>query len=113
MISQHADLLNDLHDMSRSFVYITRRTTLKEAEDLIVAQEQRIKELEKQLASTKPRICITCGDKSRVVDDLVIEKGYPHIGCSLVNKGHDDLFDQGFTVIELQNGNLTITALHG
>jgi hypothetical protein len=50
--TDHATLLNALHDMQRSPVYALRRGALQEAESLIVRQEKRIKELEAQAGAS-------------------------------------------------------------
>lgn len=44
-ISEHADLLNALHEMQGSLAYAVRRSTLADAESLIVSQEQEIVKL--------------------------------------------------------------------
>lgn len=44
--TDHADLLNALENMQRSPLYALRRGVLRQAEQLIFAQEQRIRELE-------------------------------------------------------------------
>jgi len=49
---------------------------------------------------------LTCGDKVRHVRN--IEVNPKSLGCSLVNNGHDDLFDLGFTVEELSAKGLKI-----
>lgn len=51
------------------------------------------------------RIVVKCGNKERAVTDIRIDND--SIGCSLVNGGTDDLFDQGFT-----HGELVANGLH-
>lgn len=51
-------------------------------------------------------IKIQCGDKIRCVKDIHIVEP---LGCSLVNNGHDDLFDLGFRHDELEEFGLIIT----
>lgn len=51
--SKHATLLNALDDMQQSMMYAVRRTELREAEGLIVAQEKTIDTLQAQLAQVE------------------------------------------------------------
>ena len=52
-------------------------------------------------------LTLDCNGKKRYVMDIVICPS--SLGCSLVNKGHDDLFDLGYTVEELKRYGLKIT----
>lgn len=52
-------------------------------------------------------IKIRCGQKVRYVDDIVL---FDSLGCSLVNKGREDLFDLGFTVEEIKKYGLKLTS---
>lgn len=47
--TKYANLLNALNDMASSPAYALRREDLRNAERIILAQEQQIKQLEKQL----------------------------------------------------------------
>ncbi len=52
-------------------------------------------------------LTLDCNGKKRYVMDIVIHP--KALGCSLVNKGHDDLFDLGYGVEELSKYGLKIT----
>lgn len=49
--SKHADLLNALDQMQASIAYAVRKPVLIQAERVIVNQEEKINELEKDLAA--------------------------------------------------------------
>jgi hypothetical protein len=52
MKTDHADLLNTLDHMASTPLYILRRKVLRDAEQLIIQQEQRIKALEALVTDT-------------------------------------------------------------
>lgn len=52
-------------------------------------------------------LTLDCNGKKRYVMDVVICAS--SLGCSLVNEGHDDLYDLGYSVEELKKYGLKIT----
>lgn len=54
------------------------------------------------------KLKLILGTKERIVDDIVIRVVNGCIGVSLVNNGHDDLFDLGFKVGDLCTESLKI-----
>lgn len=60
-------------------------------------------------------IRLQCGELTSYVGDLVLSGAGPDgepnsLGCALVDKGHNDLYDESFTAEELKVGGLTVTS---
>jgi transposase len=77
--TDHADLLNALEAMQRSPIYALRRSVLRQAEQLIFAQERRIKELEDATACQDNRTAEALRyflGAAYVVDTTIHQRGY-------------------------------------
>lgn len=84
--TKHADLLNALDEMQRSPVYSLRRGALRQAEQLIAEQEQKID----RLKESHDDLLAACEDSAILLREAAckIENQNPELGYELHNQAN-------------------------